>query len=138
VTSVADPNWRSTKSRNPHRSGREPGALHSDFVNAHGGIHGRTITDKILDDAYNPAKTVTDVRQLVLQDQVFAIFNGPGTPTHEAILPFLNDEGGAGPVSYLSNAYHLRGHRRPDINKGLPGQVITNSGCRCHSGEFPQ
>jgi branched-chain amino acid transport system substrate-binding protein len=63
-----------------------------DYINANGGINGRTITDKILDDGYDPAKTVTDVRQLVLQDKVFAIFNGLGTPTHEAVLPFLNQQ----------------------------------------------
>jgi branched-chain amino acid transport system substrate-binding protein len=63
-----------------------------DYINASGGINGRKITDKILDDGYDPAKTVTDVHQLVLQDKVFAIFNGLGTPTHEAVLPFLNQQ----------------------------------------------
>ena len=61
-----------------------------DYINANGGIHGRTIIYKYLDDAYNPATTVTDVKQLVLQDKVFAIFNGLGTPTHEQVVPFLN------------------------------------------------
>ena len=60
-----------------------------DFVNANGGVHGRKITYKIMDDAYNPANTQTVVRQLVLQDKVFAILNGLGTPTHTGILDFL-------------------------------------------------
>src|SRR3954468_3610386 len=47
-----------------------------DFVNANGGIHGRKITYKIMDDGYNPANTQQVVRQLVLQDKVFAILNG--------------------------------------------------------------
>jgi hypothetical protein len=44
---------------------------------------------KYLDDAYNPTTTATVVRQLVLQDNVYALFNGLGTPTHLAVLSFL-------------------------------------------------
>src|SRR6266851_7536533 len=46
------------------------------YVNAHGGIFGRKITYKYLDDGYNPTNTVTVVHQLVLQNSVYAIFNG--------------------------------------------------------------
>lgn len=60
-----------------------------DFVNANGGINGRKITYKIMDDTYNPATTQQVVRQLVLQDKVFAILNGLGTPTHTGVLDFL-------------------------------------------------
>ncbi len=59
-------------------------------VNAHGGVHGRKIRYLIDDDAYNPAQTKAVVDKLVLQDHVFAIFNGLGTPTHVAVEPFLN------------------------------------------------
>jgi branched-chain amino acid transport system substrate-binding protein len=60
------------------------------YVNAHGGIFGRKITYKYLDDAYNPTQTVTVVHQLVLQNSVYAIFNGLGTPTHLNVVSFLN------------------------------------------------
>jgi branched-chain amino acid transport system substrate-binding protein len=60
-----------------------------DYVNANGGINGRKITYKIMDDSYNPATTQQVVRQLVLQDKVFAILNGLGTPTHTGVLDFL-------------------------------------------------
>jgi ABC-type branched-subunit amino acid transport system substrate-binding protein len=60
------------------------------YVNAHGGIYGRKITYKYLDDGYNPTNTVTVVHQLVLQDNVYAIFNGLGTPTHLNVVSFLN------------------------------------------------
>src|SRR6202051_156209 len=46
------------------------------YVNAHGGINGRKIVYKYLDDGYNPTNTAQVVRQLVLQDNVYAIFNG--------------------------------------------------------------
>jgi len=62
------------------------------YVNAHGGIYGRKIVYKYLDDGYDPTKTASVVRQLVLQDGVYAIFNGLGTPTHLAAVGFLNAE----------------------------------------------
>jgi branched-chain amino acid transport system substrate-binding protein len=60
------------------------------YVNAHGGVYGRKIVYKYLDDGYNPTTTASVVRQLVLQDNVYAIFDGLGTPTHLAVESFLN------------------------------------------------
>jgi ABC-type branched-subunit amino acid transport system substrate-binding protein len=60
------------------------------YVNAHGGIYGRHIKYTYLDDGYDPSKTVSDVHQLVLQDNVYAIFDGLGTPTHLAAVSFIN------------------------------------------------
>jgi branched-chain amino acid transport system substrate-binding protein len=60
-----------------------------DYVNANGGVNGRKISYKIMDDGYNPSNTQQVVRQLVLQDKVFAILNGLGTPTHTGVLDFL-------------------------------------------------
>jgi len=62
------------------------------YVNANGGIYGRKVVYKYLDDGYDPTKTASIVRQLVLQDSVYAIFNGLGTPTHLAAVSFLNSE----------------------------------------------
>jgi ABC-type branched-subunit amino acid transport system substrate-binding protein len=62
------------------------------YVNAHGGVYGRKIIYKYLDDGYNPTTTASVVRQLVLQDNVYAIFNGLGTPTHLAVQSFLNSQ----------------------------------------------
>lgn len=61
-----------------------------DYVNAHGGVFGRKIHLLIKDDAYNPTNTVNVVHQLVLQDNVFGIFEGLGTPTHTKVVSFLN------------------------------------------------
>src|SRR5689334_18997470 len=58
--------------------------------NSKGGINGRKIKYTYLDDGYDPSKTVSVVHQLVLQDSVFAIFNGLGTPTHLAVVKYLN------------------------------------------------
>lgn len=61
-----------------------------DYVNASGGVYGRKINLIIKDDAYNPTQTVNVVHQLVLQDNVFGIFEGLGTPTHTKVVGFLN------------------------------------------------
>ena len=63
------------------------------YVNAHGGVLKRKITYKVLDDAYDPSKTVQATRQLVQQDSVFAIFNSIGTEHVLAVRPYLNQVG---------------------------------------------
>jgi ABC-type branched-subunit amino acid transport system substrate-binding protein len=62
------------------------------YINAGGGINGRKITLKYLDDGYNPTQTVTQTKQLVLQDKVFAMLGALGTPTHTKVVDFLNSE----------------------------------------------
>jgi ABC-type branched-subunit amino acid transport system substrate-binding protein len=76
-----------------------------DYINANGGINGRKIELKYVDDAYNPTQTVNVTKQLVLQDKVFAIFSGLGTPTHSKVVDFLNSS------------------RVPDL--------LVSSGCQC-------
>ncbi len=61
-----------------------------DYVNANGGVNGRKITLKYLDDMYNPTNTVTVTKQLVLQDKIFAMLGGLGTPTHTKVVDYLN------------------------------------------------
>jgi len=61
-----------------------------EYVNARGGVNGRKIEYKVLDDAYNPAETVPLTRQLVEQDKVFAVFNSLGTSGNLAVRPYLN------------------------------------------------
>jgi branched-chain amino acid transport system substrate-binding protein len=68
-----------------------PGAkAYFDYVNSRGGVHGRKISYRYYDDAYNPANTVQLTRRLVEQDRVFAIFNGVGTANSLAVRDYLN------------------------------------------------
>jgi ABC-type branched-subunit amino acid transport system substrate-binding protein len=62
-----------------------------DFVNAHGGVRGRTITYTFLDDASDASTAVADERQLL--PDVFAYFHGFGTAEHAAIVDDLNARG---------------------------------------------
>src|SRR3954468_6752447 len=80
-------------------------AAYFQWVNAHGGINGRHLKMIARDDGYYPTNTVKVTKQLVLQDKVFAVLGGLGTPTHTKVVDYLNSS------------------RVPDI--------FVSSGCRC-------
>ena len=79
------------------------------WVNAHGGVYGRKIKYIYLDDQYDPAKTATLTRELVLQDHIFADVGSLGTPTQLAVQKFLN-------------------------SRRIP-QIFVESGCDCWSSK---
>ncbi len=60
------------------------------MINEQGGINGRKITLISLDDGYSPPRTVEQIRRLVEQDEVLAIFQSLGTPSNTAIQKYLN------------------------------------------------
>jgi branched-chain amino acid transport system substrate-binding protein len=62
------------------------------YVNDNGGVNGRQISYKFLDDAYNPAQTVPLTKQLVEQDQVFLTFGGLGTQSQTSVRDYLNSK----------------------------------------------
>ena len=59
-------------------------------INDEGGINGRKIRLISLDDGYSPPKTVEQVRRLVEQEQVLALFQNLGTPPNSAIHKYVN------------------------------------------------
>jgi branched-chain amino acid transport system substrate-binding protein len=62
------------------------------YVNVHGGVFGRKVAYKYLDDEFDVAKTIQLTRQLVEQDKVLAIFNSVGTEHALAIRTYLNQQ----------------------------------------------
>jgi branched-chain amino acid transport system substrate-binding protein len=62
------------------------------YVNNNGGVNGRKIKFTILNDEYNPAKTVPLTKQLVEQNQVFAMFGGLGTQDQVSVRDYLNSQ----------------------------------------------
>jgi branched-chain amino acid transport system substrate-binding protein len=60
------------------------------YINARGGVFGRKIEYRVVDDAYTTAETVSLTHQLVEQDKVFAMFNSLGTAGNVAVRPWLN------------------------------------------------
>ena len=58
-------------------------------VNKQGGVNGRKIEIRTLDDQYLPEKALVNARTLIEKDKVFALFQSRGTPHTIAILPEL-------------------------------------------------
>ena len=63
------------------------------MINDNGGINGRKINLISLDDGYSPPKAVEQVRKLIEQDQVLALFQTLGTPSNSAIQKYVNSKG---------------------------------------------
>jgi branched-chain amino acid transport system substrate-binding protein len=63
-----------------------------DYINDHGGVNGRKINFTILDDAYDPSKTVPLAQQLVEQTKVFAVYGSLGTAPNLAIWNYMNQK----------------------------------------------
>jgi len=61
------------------------------MINDRGGVNGRRLTLISLDDAYNPARTVEQVRRLAEQEGVAFLFNMLGTAPNLAVRSYLND-----------------------------------------------
>ena len=62
------------------------------MVNDRGGINGRKINFITLDDGFQPPKTVEQVRRLVEQDQVLALFQPLGTAPNSAVHKYVNQK----------------------------------------------
>jgi ABC-type branched-subunit amino acid transport system substrate-binding protein len=59
-------------------------------ANAAGGVKGRPLELIALDDQYEPAQTVPNMRRLIGEEQVIAIIGNVGTPTAVAAIPIAN------------------------------------------------
>jgi branched-chain amino acid transport system substrate-binding protein len=68
---------------------RDGALLYFQHVNAQGGVHGRRIVLKTLDDGYEANRAAANTRKLVDDDKVFALFGYVGTPTSAASMPIF-------------------------------------------------
>ncbi len=67
-----------------------------DYINSAAGgngVNGRKITYIEKDDQYSPPLAVSLTTQLVEQNHIFAMFNALGTPNHEAVIDYLQQNG---------------------------------------------
>jgi branched-chain amino acid transport system substrate-binding protein len=55
-------------------------------INDQGGIHGRKIKHVVLDDGYQPPRSVANHKRLIQREKVFAILMSMGTPTVTASI----------------------------------------------------
>ena len=81
-------------------------------INGAGGIFGRTLKLKALDDGYEVAPAIANARKLLDQDKVFALMAFYGTATSTAMLPVLTDTG-VPLIGTISGASVLRVPNRP-------------------------
>lgn len=96
-------------------------------VNAAGGVNGRKIDYKPLDDAYDPSRVASNARRLVQQDKVFALITSLGPAV--TIRPFLEEQktpqfnmGGLSAMSDIKQFPHSRAWW-PD--SGLEAAIVT-------------
>lgn len=68
-------------------------AAYFKMLNEQGGIAGRKIDYIILDDGFNPAKTLEQTRRLIEEDEVAFLFSQLGTGPNSAIVKYVNDKG---------------------------------------------
>lgn len=66
-------------------------SLYFNAVNARGGVNGRRIVLRTLDDGYEPPRAVENTKKLIGEDRVFALFGYVGTPTSAAVLPIFTE-----------------------------------------------
>lgn len=90
--------------------------LYFDQVNAKGGIDGRTIQLKTINDGYEPKKCTVATKMLTSKLDVFALIGGVGTPTAKVAVPIAE----AAKVPFLApftGAEFLRSpHKRYVVN----------------------
>jgi branched-chain amino acid transport system substrate-binding protein len=60
------------------------------MINEQGGINGRKVNLISLDDGYSPPRAVEQVRKLVEEEEVLALFQTLGTPSNSAIHKYVN------------------------------------------------
>jgi ABC-type branched-subunit amino acid transport system substrate-binding protein len=62
-----------------------------DQVNKSGGVHGRKLVLKSLDDGYEATRAAANTKTLINQDGAFALLGYVGTPTSEASKPIFTE-----------------------------------------------
>ncbi|KIF82941.1 ABC transporter substrate-binding protein [Noviherbaspirillum autotrophicum] len=98
-------------------------------INKQGGVHGRKIEVRVMDDKFDPATAAANAETLIKKEHVFALFQNRGTPHTEAILsilaanrvPLIAPSTGAAifhtPVNHW--VFHIRAKYQDEVAKGV-------------------
>jgi ABC-type branched-subunit amino acid transport system substrate-binding protein len=81
-------------------------------INKAGGVKGRKLELKSVDDGYEPTKSIEAVKRLLEEDKVFAIAGAVGTPTSAATQPIAT-AAGAPFIGAFTGAEFLREPYKP-------------------------
>ncbi len=74
---------------------------------AFGGVHGRAPALISLDDAYEPEAAIVNTRQLIGEEEVFALIGAVGTPTARSAIP-IAEAAGVPYIAPFSGAEFMR------------------------------
>jgi ABC-type branched-subunit amino acid transport system substrate-binding protein len=81
-------------------------------INKAGGVKGRKLELKSIDDGYEPTKSIEAIKKLLEEDRVFAIAGAVGTPTAAATQPIAT-AAGAPFIGAFTGAEFLREPYKP-------------------------
>jgi len=81
-------------------------------INKAGGVKGRKLELKSIDDGYEPTKSIEAVKKLLGEDKVFAVAGAVGTPTAAATQPIAT-AAGAPFIGAFTGAEFLREPHKP-------------------------
>ncbi len=107
-------------------------------INQKGGIFGRQLRLVSLDDSYEPETAIVNSRQLIDEEEVFALIGAVGTPTSRSATPVAKEAGvpyiapftGAGflrDVKELGNVVNLRASYNQETEE-MVERLITDLG----------
>lgn len=91
-------------------------------VNNAGGINGRMIEYVNRDDGFNGTVGLTNTKQLIEEDKVFALVGHFGTPTVSATLPTIREVGI--PMVYAATGVNVLYRERSPLDPVMPVQPI--------------
>ncbi|MDP2033148.1 MAG: ABC transporter substrate-binding protein [Polaromonas sp.] len=107
-------------------------------INAKGGVHDRPVRMEVLDDAYVPARSVENIRQLAANPAVVGLMSCLGTANNAAITPLIEAAGlvhlapltGASSLrkNGLRHVFHIRASYSDEIARLV--QNVASMGIR--------
>jgi branched-chain amino acid transport system substrate-binding protein len=101
---------------------RDGALAYFEHVNSKGGVNGRKIILKTLDDGYEPDRAAANTKQLIEKENVFALFGYVGTPTSNAAMPLVVKEN-LPFFAPLTGAQSLRSPFQPNVFNIRAGYV---------------
>src|SRR5574344_3144862 len=95
-------------------------------VNAQGGVHGRQLKLALVDDGYEPERTVANVKKILQEGSALAFLSCVGTANNAAITP-LREAAGIPHVAPITGAASLRKAQQSvfHVRAGYSGEVIS-------------
>lgn len=105
-------------------------------INQQGGINGRPLHYSLVDDAYQPESSLSNVKQLLSNSKVLALMGCMGTPNNTAFTPLIeaSDIAHLGPLTgaaslrktSIKNVFHVRASYTDEVKRLVDNLVSMN------------